>query len=578
MKSIFKKSLYLIMVFCLLFLCVGLTTNVNAADEIQGDWKLVTDASSLTIGDKVIIVSTTSKVAMSTTQNSNNRGQTSVTIKDDICTINDNVQQLSLEKGNKDGTFAFYTGTGYLYAASSSSNHLKTESKLSDNSSWTIEIASNNATIKAQGTNTRNLLKYNSSSSLFSCYNSGQQAISLFKFVEIQDDNKHIVSFDSDGGTLISNQKVDNNSTATLPTEPTKTGYEFLGWFTEGSDTAFDFSTPITDDITLYAKWKETAYFPLLSMETKASLYAAYTTTVSSIPNIKYELVKDASSIKAGDKIVIASQSKGVLASEEITKDYLNITTVSETALADTLPGTTLVEGVFTIGGEAGKWTLANSQGKLLGTTAAKSVSYGSGTTTWTISIASNGDATIASTNSSYGRILYNSGSPRFTTYTSNTTSSMLLPQIYKVIEDTSSTIEVIEYEVTSLAMRFGMVVEKELYDNIVASGEMKFGVCVMKGSSFNEAKATLVECTPVRVNANGEEDINGVYYQFAAVITDIPESDRTTLVSASVCVYNSSDNTIIAYAVSKTMSVKTLAEAYGNLEGYEGILEYLRR
>ncbi len=42
------------------------------------------------------------------------------------------------------------------------------------------------------------------------------------------------------------------------------------------------------------------------------------------------------------------------------------------------------------------------------------------------------GNATIASTNSEYGRFLYNVNNPRFLNYTSDTSASMLLPQIYK--------------------------------------------------------------------------------------------------------------------------------------------------
>jgi len=55
-----------------------------------------------------------------------------------------------------------------------------------------------------------------------------------------------------------------------------------------------------------------------------------------------------------------------------------------------------------------------------------------SGISTWTISI-SNDDATIQSTEESYGRFLYNVSSPRFTTYATTTgiSKTMLLPQLY---------------------------------------------------------------------------------------------------------------------------------------------------
>ena len=41
------------------------------AEEV---WTLVTDASTLAVGDKVIVVANGSNVALSTTQNNNNRG------------------------------------------------------------------------------------------------------------------------------------------------------------------------------------------------------------------------------------------------------------------------------------------------------------------------------------------------------------------------------------------------------------------------------------------------------------------------------------------------------------------------
>lgn len=156
---------------------------VKNATVGSGDaWILVTDASTLAAGDVIVIVAATSNFAMSTTQNTNNRGQRAITKNsDNTVTIDDKVQQLTLGAGKNEGTFSLSTGSGYLYAASSSENYLKTNTKLDANGSWSISINNNNATIKAQGTNTRNLLKYNSSSKLFSCYSSGQGAVQIYR-------------------------------------------------------------------------------------------------------------------------------------------------------------------------------------------------------------------------------------------------------------------------------------------------------------------------------------------------------------------------------------------------------------
>jgi hypothetical protein len=127
-----------------------------------------------------VIVAAGSDFALST-QNSNNRAQAEVVKNDDDVELNENVQVITLEYGVDDGTFAFNVGTGYLYAASSKSNYLRTQSTNDSNSSWKIEIIDGIATIKAQGENTRNWMRYNSTSKLFSCYSSGQQDISIYK-------------------------------------------------------------------------------------------------------------------------------------------------------------------------------------------------------------------------------------------------------------------------------------------------------------------------------------------------------------------------------------------------------------
>lgn len=154
----------------------------NAPVVSTATWSLVTDASKLAEGDVIVIVAAGSNVALSTTQNDNNRGQQEITKNaDNTVTIDAKVQQLTLGAGTKTGTFSLSTGDGYLYAASSKSNYLKTQTTLDANGSWTITIENNNAIIKAQGANTRNLLKYNSSSSIFSCYSSGQGAVQIYK-------------------------------------------------------------------------------------------------------------------------------------------------------------------------------------------------------------------------------------------------------------------------------------------------------------------------------------------------------------------------------------------------------------
>ena len=135
-------------------------------------WKLVTDSSKLTAGSEIVIVANGSDFALSTEQKTNNRGQVAITKSGNTAILDSTVQIITLEAGSVANTFALNVGTtGYLYAASSTSNQLKTQKSIDGNASWNIEINSDGiATIKAQGSNTRNWLMHNKSSNLFSCY------------------------------------------------------------------------------------------------------------------------------------------------------------------------------------------------------------------------------------------------------------------------------------------------------------------------------------------------------------------------------------------------------------------------
>ena len=71
------------------------------------------------------------------------------------------------------------------------------------------------------------------------------------------------VTFNSNGGSAVASQTVKSSATATKPTNPTRSGYTFAGWYTDNEKftTKYDFATPVTKNITLYAKWN-TNYVP----------------------------------------------------------------------------------------------------------------------------------------------------------------------------------------------------------------------------------------------------------------------------------------------------------------------------
>ncbi len=156
------------------------------------EYQLVTSTDQLVAGRTYLIVNVANGKALGTTQNSNNRSASDVTIENDIIsTIDNTVCELTL--GGSTGAWTFFdagwgNNGGYLYAASSSANHLKTQASNNANGQWSIAIGEGGtATLAAQGSNSHNLLKYNNQNDIFSCYASGQQDVYLFRRTELED-------------------------------------------------------------------------------------------------------------------------------------------------------------------------------------------------------------------------------------------------------------------------------------------------------------------------------------------------------------------------------------------------------
>ena len=75
----------------------------------------------------------------------------------------------------------------------------------------------------------------------------------------VVDGNVYTVTFDTDGGSAVAEQTVEEGKKATKPENPTKDGFTFEGWYKDKDFTAaFDFDEPITADTPVYAKWAKT--------------------------------------------------------------------------------------------------------------------------------------------------------------------------------------------------------------------------------------------------------------------------------------------------------------------------------
>ena len=155
---------------------------------ILGQFRLVTDATELKAGDRLIIANTENNAAMANIVKANNKDKVSVSITDGVLTYT--VRPLILSLGGEDGKWTFKTQNyggittsedeGYLAATGTGTqNYMDVQE---DPAPATINIGTNgDATIKFASSN-RNILRYNATNSIFSCYSGGQKPVQIYKY------------------------------------------------------------------------------------------------------------------------------------------------------------------------------------------------------------------------------------------------------------------------------------------------------------------------------------------------------------------------------------------------------------
>ena len=187
------KKFYFLKIMMAVVLTMLVTVGNVFADR---GWVQVTYNSNLSVGDTVVIAALTMDKAMGT-QSGNNRYAVNIVRSGDMITSIGSAQIFVVHAGNEPGTFAFFdpnqgSNGGYLYAAGTgNSNYLRTKDTLDNEgrSNWLISFSEDGAieSIVAQTTATaRKIMRYNSTSDIFSCYGSGQQPITLYRYEDVQ--------------------------------------------------------------------------------------------------------------------------------------------------------------------------------------------------------------------------------------------------------------------------------------------------------------------------------------------------------------------------------------------------------
>ena len=223
--------------------------------------------------------------------------------------------------------------------------------------------------------------------------------------------------------TVVSTETVYSGDTIELPdyTGEVPEGYTFVGWTEE-----------TVDHVDRQPEYTESGEDYLVTGETE--LHALFSYVVEGEGGTgTWVQVTSSNMLTAGAQVVLAENTSNAVAGELAKASngyYLKSVDAAFSADKSTIPTMPVGAMIFTLGGKANAWTLTNSSNQLLGATALKTLSFTGGTTTWSIVI-SNNSAIIRSGTFDYGEILYNPGSPRFTTYNPNQNANGLQPQLY---------------------------------------------------------------------------------------------------------------------------------------------------
>ena len=134
--------------------------------------------------------------------------------------------------------------------------------------------------------------------------------------------NTYTVTFDSQGGSKVDSQTVSHGGTVTEPAAPTYEGYTFGGWYTEaGCTTEYDFTTAVTESLTLYAKWKDVTC-PTGEITVDKSKWNTFFNNITFGLFFKdTQKVTITASDNSGDNVTITY----LLSDKELTVDELNV-------------------------------------------------------------------------------------------------------------------------------------------------------------------------------------------------------------------------------------------------------------
>ena len=497
-------------------------------DFNTGYWVLVETTDQLAAGNYVVIAAAEAAKAMLSYASGNNCKATAITKNGNgkLMTFGATAPGIFQLENGDEGTFAFRdiantTADEYLYSTGDENNLTSSTTKKGLFNIWvsdgvaTITSTSNSRSVRYNKSDNSNLL--------FSCYESGQQNVALYKYMTMPTPVFSLPTGNYVGAQTITVDCAISNATIYYTTDGTTPT-------TSSASVAVGGSINIPTTCTLKA----------IAVEgTKKSevVQATYTLVTDGV----WTLVRDADELQDGDLVVMASNANGVVnganaKSEYFTtasvtftddEDYAAITSFSNDALIFTLKKATNNE-----------WLLAsgNNYVDLHGDKQNALVEESS--TTWTISVNEKYEATIAN-----GTLMfrYNSRDTRFKAYAKTTGT---LPQLYKLVTTYTRTVNAGEYGTICLPGQANRMSGAIFYE--LAGRDTKFAyldeVTELEAGTpyiFYATSNTLTVTYNGTKADDAKENVNGMYGTFTKIRDTKTVGSASNILEGNYVVYN---------------------------------------
>ena len=494
-------------------------------DFNTGYWVLVEKTDQLSAGNYVVIAAAEADKAMLSYASGNNCKATTITKNGKLMTFGATAPGVFQLENGDEGTFAFRdiantTADEYLY---STGNDNKLTSSTTNKGLFNIWVSAGVATITS--TSNSRSVRYNKSdnSNLFSCYESGQQDVALYKYMTMPTPVFSLPTGNYVGAQTITVDCAISDATIYYTTDGTTPT-------TSSASVAVGGSINIPTTCTLKA----------IAVEgTKKSevVQATYTLVTDGV----WTLVRDAAELQDGDLVVMASNANGVVnganaKSEYFTtasvtftddEDYAAITSFSNDALIFTLKKATNDEWLLASGNN-----YVDLHGDKLNALVEES------STTWTISVNEKFEATIAN-----GSLMfrYNSGYLRFKAYAKTTGT---LPQLYKLVKTYTRTVNAGEYGTICLPGKSTKTSGAIFYE--LAGRDTKFAyldeVTELQAGTpyiFYATSNTLTVTYNGTKADDAKENVNGMYGTFTKIIDTKTSGSAQNILEGNYVVYN---------------------------------------